>query len=61
MIASLYKFVIDELQARKGSWGQIADAVGMSKRTLEKIARKEIKNPGIHSCERLANFFYSQK
>ncbi len=54
---SLHQFVIDELQRVKGQWPKVARETGMSRRTIEKIARRELADPGVSSIERLANYF----
>jgi len=60
MEQSLYEFVISNLQAAKGTWPTIAEASGVSKRTLEKIASGEIADPGVSHIEKLANYFRDQ-
>lgn len=57
MSDSIYEFVLHQLQASKGSWRAVADGSGVSLRTLEKIARKEIANPGVIHIEKLASYF----
>lgn len=53
----IYDFVIGKLGETKGRWSEVSRGSGVSKRTLEKIARKEIKNPGIRHVQALADFF----
>jgi transcriptional regulator with XRE-family HTH domain len=53
----IYEFVLKELAEAKGSWPEVASGSGISKRTIEKIARREVKNPGIHHVQRLADYF----
>ncbi len=57
---SIYAFVISELQAAKGGWPSIAEETGMSLRTIEKIARREIEDPGVSHIEKLAGYFREQ-
>jgi transcriptional regulator with XRE-family HTH domain len=57
MNVELHKFVLDELEKAKGRWGHVAQATGISRRTISKIAREEIPNPGIKSVEQLARYF----
>lgn len=57
MVTGIYEYVIAQLQQHKGRWREVAEQSGVSRRTLEKIARKEIPNPGIHSVEALARHF----
>jgi len=57
MQESIYQYVLDQLQAAKGQWSRVADESGVSKRTIEKIARREIKDPGVSNIETLAAYF----
>ena len=50
-------FVLSRLQSVKGTWPSVADGSGVPLRTLEKIARREIANPGVLHVERLARYF----
>lgn len=61
MKGSLHQFVLDRLEASKGKWPSVAEESGVPLRTLEKIARKEIENPGILHVERLARYFNAEK
>lgn len=54
---SIYQFVLRGLEGSKGQWSAVAEATGVSKRTLEKIARREIKDPGVSHVEKLARYF----
>ena len=54
---SIHEYVISRLQASKGRWPVIAEESGVSKRTIEKIARREIPNPGVLTVETLAAYF----
>lgn len=58
---SIYEYVLDELQAAKGGWPTVADESGVPLRTLEKIARKEIQDPGVSHIEKLAGYFREQQ
>lgn len=40
---------------------EIADGSNVSKRTVEKIARKEIVDPGVSHIEKLAAFFQQRE
>jgi len=55
----VYDFVMSKLEATKGRWGQVARGSGVSRRTLEKIARKEIQDPRVSTVQRLADYFQS--
>lgn len=57
---SIFDFVLSQLQAAKGQWPKVATGSGVPKRTIEKIARGEIPNPGIHTVEKLAAYFRSR-
>jgi len=57
---SIYQFVMEQLQQHKGRWGQVAKGSGVPKRTIEKIARREIADPGVSSIEALAAHFRSE-
>ncbi len=54
---SIYAFVMSRLQSTKGRWREVANGSGVSLRTLEKIARKEIDDPGVSHIEKLAAYF----
>lgn len=57
MEQNIYDFVMAGLDQTKGSWPQVADGSGVSKRTLEKIARREIKDPGVSHIQAIADYF----
>ena len=54
---SLHEYVISQLQAAKGRWQVVANESGVSRRTIEKIARREVANPGVSYVEKLARYF----
>jgi transcriptional regulator with XRE-family HTH domain len=56
----MYEYVLDRLAAAKWRWPEVARGSGVSRRTIEKIARKEIKDPGVSHIEKLATYFRSQ-
>jgi transcriptional regulator with XRE-family HTH domain len=56
-MSSMHKFVLERLQSAKGHWSQVAAETGLSKRTIEKIARREIEDPGVSHIETLAIYF----
>jgi hypothetical protein len=60
MTESIYQYVLDKLQDTKGSWPVVAKGAGMSRRTIEKIARQEVKDPGVSHIEKLARYFREQ-
>jgi len=57
METSLHDYVVKQLEASELSYQEIADGAEMSKRTVEKIARREIEDPGVSHVEKLAKFF----
>ena len=59
MTDSIYEYVLAQLELAKGKWSEVADGTGMSKRTIEKIARREIEDPGVSHIEKLATYFRS--
>jgi hypothetical protein len=60
MTESIYQYVLAELESAKGAWSVVAKGTGMSKRTIEKIARREIEDPGVSHIEKLAVYFREQ-
>lgn len=57
MNESIHSYVVRHLQDSKGTWPRIAKETGISKRTIEKIARQEVKDPGVSLVERLQRYF----
>lgn len=53
----MHDYVVNQLQAAKGTWPKIAEETRMSRRTIEKIARREVADPGVSLVERLARYF----
>jgi transcriptional regulator with XRE-family HTH domain len=51
---------MQQLEASKGQWPTVAEGSGVSRRTLEKIARGEIADPGVSHIEKLACYFRDQ-
>jgi transcriptional regulator with XRE-family HTH domain len=60
MEKSLHDFVVERLEAAKGKWPVIAEATGVSNRTIQKIASREIQDPGVSHIEKLAQYFRAQ-
>ncbi len=56
---NMYDYVRLRLEATKGRWTAVAEGSGVSKRTIEKIARAEIKDPGVSHVQKLADYFRS--
>lgn len=61
MQTGIYEYVLRNLEAAKGTWAQVAEGSGVSKRTLEKIARKEIVDPGVSHIQKLADYFQDRE
>lgn len=59
MNGSMYGYVMRRLQETKGKWQLVADGSHVSKRTIEKIARREIEDPGVSHIENLYHYFKS--
>jgi transcriptional regulator with XRE-family HTH domain len=57
MSDSIHEYVVAQLQAQKGHWPAIAEASGVPKRTLEKIASGETADPRVKTVEMLATYF----
>lgn len=57
MTDSIHDYVVDQLQSVKGRWPQVAREANISLRTLEKIARRESRDPAVSLIERLARHF----
>lgn len=57
MTESIHQYVIDRLESAKGRWSEVAEDSGVPKRTLEKIARQETKDPGVITVEKLYRYF----
>lgn len=53
----MYEFVLAQLEAHKGKWPEVARGSDISVRSIEKIARREWKNPGVQHIEKLALYF----
>lgn len=60
MSDSMHDFVVKRLQAAKGRWPLIAKKTRVPLRTIQKIASREIRDPGITHMQNLANFFAEQ-
>lgn len=57
MDSPIYEYVLKNLEAHKGRWPVVARGSGVSKRTIEKIASRITKNPGVRQIEALAVYF----
>lgn len=64
METGLYEYVMARLKAVPKShltYEQVAEGSGVSKRTVEKIARGEIQDPGVSHIQKLADWFREQE
>lgn len=53
----LHDFVLQRLEAVKGTWPLVAEGSGVPLRTIEKIARKETEDPRVSNIQKLADYF----
>lgn len=53
----IYDYVLERLEVTKGRWAEVAEGSGVSRRTLEKIARREIADPGVSHVQKLHDWF----
>ncbi|CAN0400887.1 unnamed protein product [Phaeothamnion confervicola] len=57
----MHAYVLAELERTKGKWPEVAAGSGVSKRTIEKIARGEIADPSVSHVQKLADYFRREK
>jgi hypothetical protein len=62
MEETLMKYVLSELEARKGGWPEIAKAMAPDEwksyySWMEKVARGKIPDPGVSKIQELADYF----
>lgn len=57
MSLPMHDYVLLRLESWKGRWPAVSEATGVSRRTIEKIARREIEDPGVSHIQKLADFF----
>jgi transcriptional regulator with XRE-family HTH domain len=53
----MYQWVMSRLRADKGRWPEVALGSGVSRRTIEKIANRQIADPGVSHIEKLAKYY----
>ncbi len=58
---SIYEYVMAQLGKTELSYQEVAEGSGVSKRTVEKIARREILDPGVSHVEKLRKFFLERE
>lgn len=54
---SLYDFVMSHLDAKRISQRVVAEGSGVPFSTVCKIAQRQVKEPSVHTVQRLADFF----
>ena len=57
----IYDFVMEHLRAKTLPQRQVARESGVPFSTLSKIAQGAVKDPGVHTVQRLADFFARQQ
>ena len=57
---NMHEYVVEKLVEWKYRRPEIAAATGISIRSIEKIARREIENPGVRNVQALYDFFQSR-
>lgn len=57
----LHEYVLEQLDKTPLTYQEIADGSGVPKRTVEKVARKEIEDPGVSHIQKLHDFFRGQE
>lgn len=59
--ANVLKALDTAIDTGRFTYQQISDGSGVPKRTVEKIKRREIEDPGVSHIEKLANWFAQQQ
>jgi transcriptional regulator with XRE-family HTH domain len=57
----IYDFVMAQLRSRRVPQRKVAAESGVPFSTLTKIAQGQIKEPSVHSIQKLADYFESQR
>lgn len=57
---SIHQYVLDQLK-QAADWDTVAKGSGVSVRTIEKIASREIEYPRVDKVEKLARYFRKQE
>lgn len=57
----IYDFVMEHLRAKTLPQRQVARESGVPFSTLSKIAQGAVKDPGVHTVQRLADYFASHQ
>lgn len=61
MNTPMLDFVLEQLERHKGRWPEVAEGSGVPYRTMQKIAERTTKNPGIGHVQALYDYFVRQK
>lgn len=61
METSIYDFVMHELGETSLTYREVADGSGVPMRTVEKVARRETKDPSVSTVQKLADYFRTSK
>ncbi len=57
METDILAFVLQHLEATRGSWPTVADESGVSLDTIRKIAQRQTEDPKVGKVQKLANYF----
>lgn len=57
----MLSYVRVQLDSWKGRWTEVAAGTDLSKRTIEKIASREIADPGVSRVQKLHDWFRAQE
>lgn len=56
----IYEYVMGQLEARRGQWPKVSRETGVPYRTLQKVATREIADPGVSTIQTLADYFHEE-
>lgn len=59
MVFDLLDYVRTQLNDRKGTWPIISDVADVPYDTLTKIAQGQTVDPGVHTVQKLADYFWA--
>jgi predicted transcriptional regulator len=54
---TIHDYILDQLEASKGKWLEVAKGSGVPYSTLKKIAYRTIASPRVKHLEKLASYF----
>lgn len=61
MNTNILGFVLENLEASRGSWPKIAKETDIPYFTIQKIAQRYTENPGVLTVQKLADYFKSKE